>query len=131
MKIGTNYNQSFGLKIENNDAYKKLETIWRAKFKPREVEKALAKIRNCDKDTFELSFTDLKINTKTLHTNVEYSYTNGPYKKSFPTPYAIRIVKDTPLANGKHELLNPKEVADDIIEGLGYYKKSIRYYLGI
>ena len=131
MKIGNNYNQSFGLRITSNDAYKRLMKLWNTNFKPRDVEKALAKIQDCAEDSFELTLTDLEINPKTLHTGVVFSYTSEPYKNAFPTPYAIKMVKPSSKSDGaQYKLLNPKEVADDIVEGFGYFRKSIRTYLG-
>ena len=132
MKINSNYNQSFGMKITYNDTYKKLMKHWNETFKVRDVEKALEKIKGCDNDCFELTFTrdfDDLVNPKTLNTDVEFSYTKGLYNQGLKIPTAVKIVRYDPSRSNPYPALNPKEVAKDIVEQFKYYKKSVEQFL--
>ena len=136
MKINSNYNQSFGMRITNNDTFQGLMKFWNMNYKPRDVEKALSIIKDSAPDSFEITFTDpidSMISSKTFNTHVEFSYTKEPYyKHSLVTPTAVKMARPKPTRDNPdgYEILNPKETAKDIVEELGYYKKSIKNYLG-
>ena len=136
MKIGSNYNQSFGMRITNNDTYKGLLKYWNMNYKPKDVEKALNRIKGCAPDTFELTFTDPlddMISSKTFNTHVEFSYTKEPYyKNGLVRQTAVKMAKPKPTSDNPegYEILNPKETAKDIAEEFSYYKKSIKDYIG-
>ena len=132
MKIESNYNRSFGMRMTYNEPYKSLVKCWNINFKPKVVEKALAKIKGCASDAFELTITDGTINPKTLHMGAEFSYTDGAYVNALKIPTAIKVVKPNPNSSSQNQyvLLNPKEVAKDIIQCFKDYKKSISMYLG-
>ena len=136
MKISSNYNQSFGMKITNNDTYKGLLKYWNMNYKPKDVEKALNRIKGCAPDTFELTFTDSlddMISSKTFNTHVEFSYTKEPYyNHSLKSQTAVKMAKANPTSDNPegYKILNPKETAKDIVEEFSYYKKSIKDYIG-
>ena len=136
MKIGSNYNQSFGMKITSNDTYKGLLTYWNINYKPKDVEKALKIIKGCAPDTFEITFTDpidSMISSKTYNTHVEFSYTKEPYyRHSLVSPNAVKMAVPKPTRDNPsgYELLNPIKVAKDIVQDFKFYKKSIKNYIG-